>query len=338
MGNHVDEQYLQLLNDIINEGVWKETRSGKVLSVFDKTMRFNLQDGLPVLTTKKVYLKGIIYELLWFLRGDTNIKYLVDNNVHIWDDDAYRFYLNKTEWIKQNEGYKQLSKDEFISFIKNNNVNQEKIYDDFRFGDLGEVYGKQWRNYGVSNKDQIADIINKLKTNPNDRRMVLTGWNADVLDRIALPACHMFAVFYTKPLTYDDKKSLQYNKSLKESELALTNISSYKLSCSFTCRSQDVFLGTPFNITSYALLTCMVAQCANMIPDELIWHGMDCHIYEGHMDAVKEELSRDPCRYDLPILRLNEKITNIDNFTYEDINVINYESYQSIKAPLSVGI
>lgn len=336
MSNHVDEQYLRLLDGIINEGVWKETRSGKVLSVFDKTMRFNLQDGLPILTTKKVYLKGIIYELLWFLRGDTNIKYLVDNNVHIWDDDAYRFYLDKTEWIKQNEGYKQLSKDEFVNFIKNNDIDKEKIYDGFRFGDLGEIYGKQWRNYGVSNKDQISDIINKLKTNPNDRRMVLTGWNADVIDKIALPACHMFAVFYTKSLTYDDKKTLQYNKSLKECEL--TNTPSHKLSCSFTCRSQDVFLGTPFNITSYALLTCMIAQCVNMMPDELIWHGMDCHIYEGHMDAVKEELSRDPYRYDLPTLQLNEKITNMDDFTYEDINVINYESYQSIKAPLSVGI
>lgn len=324
MNNKVDEQYILLLQDILKNGTWKNTRSGKVLSVFDRTMQFDLTNGFPVLTTKKIFLKGIIYELLWFLSGNTNIKYLIDHNVHIWDDDAYRYYLQKTKNILN----KPLSKEEFINAVINKNT---EIFSNFHYGDLGEIYGKQWRRFGISNFDQIAYIINTLKTNPNNRRMILTGWNPDVLTEIALPACHTFAFFYTQQLSDNDIKKISQLNNIK-------NTPKYKLSCSFTCRSQDIFLGTPFNITSYALLTHMIAQCANMLADKLIWHGMDCHIYEQHINSVHQQIARDPHKYELPALFLNPLKTDIDDFTYDDIIISNYNSYPSIKAQLSVGL
>ena len=426
--NNVDKQYLVLLKDIIDNGVWKNTRSGRVKSVFGRTMRFNLNEGLPLLTTKKVFTKGIIYELLWFLKGDTNIKYLVDNNVHIWDDDAFRWfktldfkYLEREEPYYDEEdnkthidvhGYykldycifdieddiensytivlnndiqneisvtiedlKNITKEQFIDYVKKNawihrydihqgrKVSDKKIY---QFGDLGEIYGKQWRNYGVSGKDQIANIINTLKTNPDDRRMVLSAWNPDVIDNIALPACHMFASFWTRELTYQERFNILLeknnndenivankigevcgddnvnfdNNSLKDKFnklLEKENIPTRELSCSFTMRSNDYFLGASFNIASYSLLTHLIAQCCNMTVGELVYNGLDIHIYENHMKAVKEQLTRDPFKYNLPTLSLNKEITNIDDFKFEDIKILNYESYPSIKAPLSVG-
>ena len=426
--NNVDKQYLDILKDIIDNGVWKNTRSGNVKSVFGRTMRFNLNEGLPLLTTKKVFTKGIIYELLWFLKGDTNIKYLVDNNVHIWDDDAFRWfktldfkYLEREEPYYDEEdnkphidvhGYykldycifdleddiensytivlnndiqneisvtiedlKNITKEQFIDYVKKNawihrydihqgrKVSDKKIY---QFGDLGEIYGKQWRNYGVSGKDQIANIINTLKTNPDDRRMVLSAWNPDVIDNIALPACHMFATFWTRELTYQERFNILLeknnndenivankigevcgddnvnfdNNSLKDKFnklLEKENIPTRELSCSFTMRSNDYFLGASFNIASYSLLTHLIAQCCNMTVGELVYNGLDIHIYENHMKAVKEQLTRDPFKYNLPTLSLNKEITNIDDFKFEDIKILNYESYPSIKAPLSVG-
>ena len=419
--NNVDKQYLDLLKDIIDNGVWKNTRSGRVKSVFGRTMRFNLNEGLPLLTTKKVFTKGIIHELLWFLKGDTNIKYLIDNNVHIWDDDAFRWfktldfkYLEREEPYYDEEdnkthinvyGYykldyhvfdlendienaytivlnndiqnetpvtvedlKNITKEQFVDYVKKNawvhrydiyqgrNVSAKKIY---QFGDLGEIYGKQWRKYGVSGKDQIANIINTLKTNPDDRRMVLSAWNPDVIDNIALPACHMFASFWTRELTYQERFDilLEKNKELcdlcgdanhtefdngylkdKFSKLLENeNIPTRELSCSFTMRSNDLFLGASFNIASYSLLTHLIAQCCNMTVGELVYNGLDIHIYENHMKAVNEQLTRDPFKYNLPTLSLNKEITNIDDFKFEDIKILNYESYPVIKAPLSVG-
>lgn len=334
--NTVDKQYLDLLKDIKENGVIKETRSGKVISVFDRTMRFDLKKGLPCLTTKKMFFKGVIHELLWFLKGETNIHYLVVNNVHIWDDDAYRFYLEKIK--KHNELQIEfdncassdclipLSKEEFIDEVKKQTIislNSDIIEYKKRylaqayycFGYLGPVYGKQMRRYGYKNFDQINDIINKLKNNPEDRRMLMLNWNPDVLDEIALPACHVMALFNTTKI--DDK---------------------YHLNCSFLCRSQDVPLGTPYNILSYAILTHMIAQCCNMEVGELIYHGMDCHIYLNQMDGVNEQLQRDPLKYDLPQLQLNPNIKDIDDFTFDDINIINYNSYPKIKFPLSVGL
>ena len=431
--NNVDKQYLDILKDIIDNGVWKNTRSGRVKSVFGRTMRFNLSEGLPLLTTKKVFTKGIIYELLWFLKGDTNIKYLVDNNVHIWDDDAFRWFKTLDfKYLEREEPYydeednkthigvhgcykldycifdledniensytivlnndiqneisvtiedlKNITKEQFIDYVKKNawihrydihqgrKVSDKKIY---QFGDLGEIYGKQWRNYGISGKDQIANIINTLKTNPDDRRMVLNAWNPDVLDNIALPACHMFATFWTRELTKEERIGIWFNKhNLNEEifnndkfeshsenyylfkqyfhEKTITadelikkieneNIPTRELSCSFTMRSNDWCCGCPYNCVSYSILTHLIAQVCNMTVGDLVYNGLDCHVYENHMDAVNEQLARDPFKYNLPVLSLNKEITNIDDFKFEDIKILNYESYPPIKYPLNVG-
>lgn len=199
--NNVDNQYLTLLKDVLENGVEKETRAGKVKSVFGRMMRFNLKEGLPILTTKKVYVKGVIHELLWFLKGDTNIKYLVDNNVHIWDDDAYRYYLELF-----NDNAIKLKKDEFIQAVK-----EEKTYalnsnnKRYKAGDLGLIYGKQWRNQGLKHIDQIQNIINTLKTNPDDRRMLCMAWNSNDLDEMALPPCHYGFQVYTRILTSSER-------------------------------------------------------------------------------------------------------------------------------------
>lgn len=409
----VDEKYFSLLRDVIDNGVWKNTRSGRVKSVFGKTLKFNLKDGLPLLTTKKVYTKGIIHELLWFISGNTNIKYLVDNNVHIWDDDAFRWFktldfkklerkesyideednkehidvygfykldhcvfdldedidcsyalvtdgdFNNEETIFIDDFIKNLTKDKFIELVKNNtslhrydiyngrNVSDSIIY---KFGDLGEIYGKQWRHFGISNRDQLQNIIDTLKTNPDDRRMVMTAWNPDVLDKIALPACHMFATFWTRELTFEERLDIYANKNYPEYNLVKTKtIEEYtklmdrnqiplrELSCAFTCRSQDLLLGTPFNWVSYSILTSLIAQCVNMTVGDLIYNGLDCHIYENHLDAVNEQLTRNPKKYSLPKLNLNPLKQNIDDFEFDDIKIEDYQSYPSIKAPLSVG-
>lgn len=427
--NNVDTQYLEVMRDIIENGVWKNTRSGMVKSVFGRTMRFNLKEGLPLLTTKKVYVKGIIHELLWFLSGNTNIKYLVDNNVHIWDDDSYRWFkaldfkhlcreesyydeedkkmhtyvcgfyklsyhvfdldedidstyavvLNddiENETAITNEELKNLSKEQFIEYVKQNawihrydiyqgrNVSDTKVY---CFGDMGDIYGKQWRHYGVSGKDQIANIINTLKTNPDDRRLVLNAWNPDVLDNIALPACHMFATFWTRELSYQERFDILLERN-NNNEIAVAdklgkmcngdrysefdedflknklnnildneNIPTRELSCSFTMRSNDWCCGCPYNCASYSILTHLIAQVCNMTVGDLVYNGLDCHVYENHMDAANEQLVRDPFKYELPKLLLNKEITNIDDFKFDDIKILNYKSYPSIKYSLNVG-
>ena len=430
--NNVDKQYLDILKDIIDNGVWKNTRSGNVKSVFGRTMRFNLSEGLPLLTTKKVFTKGIIYELLWFLKGDTNIKYLVDNNVHIWDDDAFRWfktldfkYLEREEPYYDEEdnkthigvhGYykldycifdleddienlytivlnndiqneisvtiedlKNTTKEQFIDYVKKNawihrydiyqgrKVSDKKIY---QFGDLGEIYGKQWRNYGISGKDQIANIINTLKTNPDDRRMVLNAWNPDVLDNIALPACHMFATFWTRELTKEERIGIWFNKhNLNEEifnndkfeshsenyylfkqyfhEKTITadelikkieneNIPTRELSCSFTMRSNDFCCGNPYNICQYAFLTYMFCEICNMKPGELIYIGNDVHIYENHIEQAEEQISRKGSDI-IPKLSFKRKINDINDFTYEDFVISDYHPDAPIKYTLNVG-
>ena len=425
--NNVDKQYLDILKDIIDNGVWKNTRSGNVKSVFGRTMRFNLSEGLPLLTTKKVFTKGIIYELLWFLKGDTNIKYLVDNNVHIWDDDAFRWFKTLDfKYLEREEPYydeednkthigghgcyksdycifgleddiensytivlnndiqneisvtiedlKNITKEQFIDYVKKNawihrydihqgrKVSDKKIY---QFGDLGEIYGKQWRNYGISGKDQIANIINTLKTNPDDRRMVLNAWNPDVLDNIALPACHMFATFWTRELTYQERFNILLeknnndeiivankigelcgddnanfdNNSLKDKFnklLEKENIPTRELSCSFTMRSNDWCCGNPYNICQYAFLTYMFCEICNMKPGEVIYIGNDVHIYENHIEQAEEQISRKGSDI-IPKLSFKRKINDINDFTYEDFVISDYHPDASIKYPLNVG-
>ena len=430
--NNVDKQYLDILKDIIDNGVWKNTRSGNVKSVFGRTMRFNLSEGLPLLTTKKVFTKGIIYELLWFLKGDTNIKYLVDNNVHIWDDDAFRWFKTLDfKYLEREESYydeednkthigvhgcykldycifdledniensytivlnndiqneisvtiedlKNITKEQFIDYVKKNawihrydiyqgrKVSDKKIY---QFGDLGEIYGKQWRNYGISGKDQITNIINTLKTNPDDRRMVLNAWNPDVLDNIALPACHMFATFWTRELTKEERIGIWFNKhNLNEEifnndkfashsenyylfkqyfhEKTITadellkkieneNIPTRELSCSFTMRSNDWCCGNPYNICQYAFLTYMFCEICNMKPGELIYIGNDVHIYENHIEQAEEQISRKGSDI-IPKLSFKRKINDINDFTYEDFVISDYHPDAPIKYPLNVG-
>ena len=385
--NNVDCQYLDLLKDIMENGVDKETRSGWVRSVFGRTMRFNLQDGLPILTTKKVFTRGFIHELLFFLKGDTNIKYLVDNNVHIWDDDAYRWFKTSVKeekfWIvkeliekqlnidmhyciyKDNEqiskNYSSLtelvsetSKEQFINYVKNKNTIRVCVWRDdvhredsvilYEFGYLGNIYGKQWRDWrGI---DQIKNVIETLKTNPNDRRMIVSAWNVSQISRMALPPCHYTFQFYTRPLNNIERldwlcqhSNGEYDewKSATHEQLDKLNVPKYGLSCLLNCRSQDVPLGTVGNWLTYSVLVHMIAQCVNMIPDEFIWIGGDCHIYENQIEGVKEQLTRNPHKYNLPKLWLNPAIKNIDDFTFDDIKIEGYESYPSIKFPLSVG-
>lgn len=349
--NNVDKQYLDLLKDILENGTEKDTRAGRVKSVFGRMMRFNLKEGFPLLTTKKVFTKGIIHELLWFLKGDTNIKYLIDNNVHIWDDDAYRHYCNLVK--KHNEKEKLysaikpniveiVSKEEFIEKIKNNE-NILLNYSKYTFGDLGQVYGHQWRHFGISNTDQIQNIINTLKTNPDDRRMLCIAFNPDVLEDVALPPCHTMMQFYTRELSiYERFDWLCKNSEFKYNEITLDLLEENKvpkreLSCMWSQRSVDTSLGLPFNTTSYGLLTHMIAKVCNMAVGDLICSLGDCHIYLNQIEGIREQLTRDPNKYDLPKLKFAREINDIDDFKFEDIIIENYQSYDKIKMPLSVG-
>ena len=399
--NNVDKQYLDLLQDILDNGTYKKTRAGYVKSVFGRMLKFNLKEGFPILTTKKVFTKGIIHELLWFLKGDTNIKYLVDNNVHIWDDDAYRHYLDKVkehnnlvlerDSLKDAETYHNyiyehfdekhtdlleeidyfgnslkeivpLSKEEFLNCI----INEEYIsllrkyngeysiidgkyfiIDDYRYGDLGLVYGAQWRKQGRKHIDQIKNIIEMLKTNPDDRRMICMAWNANDFDEMALPPCHYGFQVYTRELTPTERlewlwehSNGEYDewKSPTKSSLDDLGVPTRELSLMWQQRSVDTFLGLGFNITSYSLLLCMLAQCVNMAIGEVTCSLGDCHIYEAHFDAVIEQLTRNPFKYNLPKLVLNKEVNDIDKFTFNDIKIEEYESYPTIKAPLCVGL
>lgn len=319
--NNTDEVYLNLLNDILHNGVKKNTRSGEVLSVFGRQIRFDLKKGFPLLTTKKVFYRGVFEELLWFLSGSTNIYPLVKKNIHIWDDDAFRFYKELAKFTENSIH----TKDEFLQAVldKKSYLLTDPDYDNPRYsmyyqaGDLGPVYGSQWRNFGgnyTKPVDQIANIIKTLKENPNDRRMLCVAYNPTDLSKMALPPCHVMFQFYTRQLENDK----------------------IGLSCMWTQRSVDVPCGLPFNIASYAALTYMIAEVVGMIPDELIGNLGDTHIYMNQLDGVYEQLSRKG--FDtLPTLTFNRKIDNIDDFKIEDFNLSNYQSDGVIKYILNVG-
>ena len=311
--NHADEQYLNLVNRIIKEGVEKDTRAGKTRSVFGVQMRFNLKEGLPMLTTKKMFAKGVIYELLWFLKGDTNIKYLVENGVHIWDDDAYRYFLQTI--CKKTGAGAAMDKEEFLRRVLVRDAWYFFAEKPYRFGDLGPVYGKQWRNFG--GVDQIKEVIEKLRNNPDDRRIMISAWNVGEIKDMALPPCHYTCQFYAKKLSNGKRE----------------------LSCMFQMRSNDAILGLPFNILSYSILTHMIAQCCGMEVGELIFSGGDVHVYENQIEEYeRSQKNNNPHMYSLPTLLLNPDIKEIDDFKYEDIKIEGYRSYPSVKYPLSVGL
>lgn len=300
MKNTLEQPYLDLLTDVLKTGVYKDDRTKTgTKSVFGRQIRFDLSKGFPLLTTKKMFLRGIIVELLWFLKGDSNLQYLAQNNVHIWDDWPYRHYVSKNK--------KPLSKEEFIEKIKTNNAFAKK------WGELGPVYGVQWRKWKTPNGksiDQISEVIEKIKKNPHDRRLIVSAWNVADIEEMAiagLPPCHSLFQFY---------------------------VLNGKLSCQLYQRSADLFLGVPFNIASYALLTQMVAHVCGLKPGEFIHTFGDLHIYSTHIDQVKEQLKRKP--YSAPHITLNTKVTNIFKFKLEDFTLEGYKSHPSIKAPIAV--
>ena len=342
--NTLDEEYFNLIRDILENGTHKHTRSGDVISVFGRHMYIPLYKGLPVLTTKKMFMKGCIHELLWFLKGDTNIKYLVDNGVHIWDDDAYRFAKSELASRPNGDKYKDMTKEEFIEHIKNGDSHGSYV-----FGDLGPVYGKQWRKFGRFGEiDQIKNLIEMLRTNPDDRRMIVNAWNPEEIPEMALPPCHYGFQVYTREFEDERERLDMYmcfhpDTVLPEDPYGikefLDNIGAptRTISLMFIMRSNDVCLGLPFNILSYGLLCYMIAQCVNMFPEELVFSVGDCHIYKNQIEGITEQLKRDSHRYRLPKLVLNKDIKEIDDFTYDDIKVVGYKSYPAIKMPLSVG-
>jgi thymidylate synthase len=263
------KQYLDLMQHILDNGVKKEDRTGTgTLSVFGYQMRFNLADGFPLVTTKKVHLKSIIHELLWFLKGETNIAYLKENGVSIWD-----------EWADEN-------------------------------GNLGPVYGSQWRSWPTPDGrhiDQITQVVNQLKNNPDSRRIIVSAWNVAEIENMKLPPCHAFYQFY---------------------------VAEGKLSCQLYQRSADVFLGVPFNIASYALLVLMMAQVTGLEPGEFIWTGGDTHLYTNHLEQAQLQLTREP--RELPTMAINPAVKGIFDFKFEDFELVNYNPHPAIKAPVAV--
>jgi len=364
--NKLDQQYQTLLQDILDNGYTKSDRTGTgTLSVFGRQIRHNMKDGFPLLTTKKIAFKTMVTELLWFLRGETNIKYLVDSNCHIWDGDAWKNYINnpyyKAESVADLMGsqagqlVKCSTQEEFINKIKTNDEFAKK------WGDLGKIYGAQWRGWKTYRKlpkddyttdyrenepiDQIANLINDLKTNPDSRRMMVNAYNVGELDTMVLPPCHYGFQVYTRELSSQERKDL-YDKSNYEKDVFPTdesgwnklfdgyNIPTRAISLMYNCRSQDVPLGTPFNISSYALLLEIIAKMVNMVSDELIANMGDCHIYLNQIDGVKEQLTREP--YELPIVKLSDRVVNdISEYTLDDIKLEGYQSHPTIKLPLS---
>ena len=347
--NKLDKQYQELLQVILDYGVEKKDRTGTgTKSIFGYTIRHNMKDGFPLLTTKKMAWKTLVTELLWFLRGDTNIKYLVDNGCHIWDGDAYKRYSIIAGMSTQVES---LTQEEFINKIKTDDEFAKK------WGELGPIYGKQWRKwekwYIDENKryltftkkiDQIANLINDLKTNPDSRRLMVSAWNVGELDEMVLPPCHYGFQVYTRELSlkervdYGTKRNMwRLGQTINYLHCDEKNIPTRAISLMWNQRSVDTFLGLPFNIASYGLLLEIIAKEVNMVPDELIGNLGDVHLYLNHIEQAKEQIDREP--FELPKLgmdyRKGEYDKNLTDFVPDDFYLIDYQSHPAIKAPLS---
>jgi len=345
--NNLDKQYQSLLQDILDNGVKKETRNGGTLSVFGRQIRHKMKDGFSLLTTKKMAWKSIVTELIWFLRGDTNIKFLVDNNCHIWTGDAYKNYINNPAYKAESVAdlmssqagqlVKCSTQEEFVEKIKTDDEFAKK------WGELGKIYGKQWRSWGTGENvtighnglhtlvgekviDQIANLINDLKTNPDSRRLMVNAWNVGELDQMVLPPCHYGFQVYTRELSASERITYKNTKQINlldsnelfdfiksnvsidldnevHKECDKFNIPTRAISLMWNQRSVDTFLGLPFNIASYGLLLEIIAKSVNMVPDELIGNLGDTHLYLNHIEQAKEQIGREP--YTLPTLNIN---------------------------------
>jgi len=295
------KQYLDVLRDIRENGVKKGDRTGTgTLSLFGKQMRFDLSEGFPVVTTKKLFLKGVIVELIWFLRGETNIRYLLAHGVHIWDEWPYKAYC---ESRKKDSSLCELSLKEFADLVRDDDEFSKK------WGDLGPVYGSQWRHWKVPGGeiDQLRDVIEQIKKNPNSRRLIVTAWNPAEVDNMKLPPCHCLFQFY---------------------------VANGKLSCHLYQRSCDMFLGVPFNIASYAFLTMMIAEVTGLAPGEFVHTLADAHIYMNHLEQVDLQLSREP--RPLPKLVIARKVESIFDYRPEDFSLSGYDPHPPIKGEVSV--
>jgi thymidylate synthase len=384
--NTLDKQYQDLLQSILDYGVEKKDRTGTgTKSIFGYTIRHKMSDGFPLLTTKKMAWKTMVTELLWFLRGDTNIKYLVDNNCHIWDGDAYKRFLNETIKVEPLEvkqrAIEQLlnskeSKEEFIDKIKTDDEFAKK------WGELGPIYGKQWRSWGRKNVtnydlenvkssdkvkvmdlihdggdyskydvkvtyqnnsiDQIANLINDLKTNPNSRRLMVTAWNPADLEASVLPPCHYGFQVYTRELSpleiiEQSKKDGLWQNEIPEGMTLSKLQKDFKtraISLMWNQRSVDTFLGLPFNIASYGLLLTILAKEVNMVPDQLIGNLGDTHLYLNHIEQAKEQVGREPFELSTLVMVTNPEL-KFDEYVNDNFKLVNYQSHPSIKAPLS---
>ena len=380
--NKLDLNYQNLLKDILENGTKKQTRNGEVISVFGRQIRHKMSDGFPLLTTKKMYFKGIVTELLWFLRGDTNITFLIDNDCHIWDGDAYKRYYNAYPDAEKSFEYegstidtRRMTKEEFINRIKTDDEFAKK------WGELGPVYGKQWREWNnlkweatdkidpfhpdrpmlkwkLEGIDQIQNLINDLKTNPDSRRLMVNAWNVGELDQMVLPPCHYGFQVYTRELSIKERFDLwekiptrdvmdfpigelteeQYHNTLDQ-----IGVQRRAISLMWNQRSVDTPLGLPFNIASYGLLLEIIAKGVNMVPDELIGNLGDTHIYLNQIEGIKEQLTREP--FELPTLKhmktdeffksLSEDLSLITHLDSSDFTLENYQSHPTIKLPLS---
>jgi thymidylate synthase len=300
------KQYLELMRHIRDQGVRKEDRTGTgTLSIFGYQMRFDLSEGFPLVTTKKVHLKSIIHELLWFIQGDTNIRYLVQNGVGIWNDWPFQSWLRQTGQDQTYPMYTPEWREQMKLFVERIKTDEPFAR---QYGELGPVYGHQWRNFeGV---DQLAQIVDDIKTNPDSRRLIVSAWNPKdipVMAKSGLPPCHTLFQFY---------------------------VTEGRLSCQLYQRSADVLLGVPFNIASYALLTMMIAQVVGLQPGDFVHTFGDAHLYSNHMEQVEEQLSREP--HPLPVMAINPDVTDLFGFQYNDFELQNYQSHPPISAPVAV--
>ena len=389
--NSLDKQYQELLQTILDYGVEKKDRTGTgTKSIFGYTIRHNMSEGFPVLTTKKMAWKTMVTELLWFLRGDTNIKFLVDNGCHIWDGDAYKNYLIEDAKILPNMSKEKMTEFGF-GLTKEEFINKIKTDDEFakKWGELGPIYGKQWRSWGRKNVvnydlenvkssdkvkvmdlirdggdyskydvkvtyqnnsiDQIQNLINDLKTNPDSRRLMVSAWNVGELDQMVLPPCHYGFQVYTRELSLEERYVMYFEKldhTMVPLDIKIPNIHQYftelniptrAISLMWNQRSVDTALGLPMNIASYGLLLTILAKEVNMVPDELIGNLGDTHLYLDHLEPAKEQLMREP--FELPTLNpfptYEGSRPSIESYTIGDFTLKNYQSHPKIYFPLS---